>query len=168
MGNAQVKPDVTIVGGGMITGLQILPSIYQLQRLGMIGRIKINALDAAPLKALAEDPSRKEAFPGQTFAAYPDFEKVDPEERFPELFKEVVAALPPRNVVVTAVPDQLVGGAVRSPRWQARPNRLGWARPWPSAKMTSGVVASCSRAPTIRGDSRKDNSPGTYGKPGFP
>ncbi|MCH7742388.1 MAG: hypothetical protein IIB71_06965 [Proteobacteria bacterium] len=33
MGNAQVKPDVTIVGGGMITGLQILPSIYQLQRL---------------------------------------------------------------------------------------------------------------------------------------
>ncbi len=107
MGNAEVKPDVTIVGGGMITGLQILPSIYQLQRLGIVGGIKINALDAAPLKALAGDPSLNEAFPGQTFAAYPDFEKVDSDERFPELFKEVVAALPPRNVVVTAVPDQL-------------------------------------------------------------
>ena len=34
-----MKPDVLIVGGGMITHDQILPSLYHLQRLGVIGEI---------------------------------------------------------------------------------------------------------------------------------
>ena len=36
-------PRVCIVGGGMITQVQILPSLYHLQRLGLIGDIDICA-----------------------------------------------------------------------------------------------------------------------------
>ena len=32
---------VTVVGGGMITQDQILPSLYQLQRLGVVGELSI-------------------------------------------------------------------------------------------------------------------------------
>lgn len=107
MSGSDVKPEVTIVGGGMITQIQILPSIYQLQRLGVVGEIKITALNAAPLRVLAEDATLTAAFGGQGFTPYPDFEKVDPDEKFPELFKRIVDGMAPRNIVVTAVPDQL-------------------------------------------------------------
>jgi hypothetical protein len=100
-------PRVTVVGGGMITQVQILPSIYQLQRLGVIGDIAVTALNGAPLKVLAEDESLKRAFPGQSFESFPDFRKVNPSEPYPDLYKEVIAKMPPRNLVVVAVPDQL-------------------------------------------------------------
>lgn len=100
-------PTVTIVGGGMITQVQILPSLYQLQRLGLVGDIRISALNGAPLKVLAEDKLLKKAFPSQSFTAFPDFRKVDPEEKFPELFQEVLDSMAPRNIVIVAVPDQL-------------------------------------------------------------
>ena len=35
--------EVVIVGGGMITHDQILPSIYHLQRLGLVGAIRVCA-----------------------------------------------------------------------------------------------------------------------------
>lgn len=107
MPDGAFKPAVTIVGGGMITQVQILPSVYQLQRLGIVGDIAVNALNGAPLKVLGEDPVFKKAFPGQAFASYPDYKKVDPEKKFPDLFREVIDAMPARNVVITAVPDQL-------------------------------------------------------------
>ena len=101
------KPEVTIVGGGMITQIQILPSLYHLQRLGLLGEISICALNAAPLKVLADDPILREAFPGHTFKSFPDFTKVSPRDTFPDLYKQVVASMPPRNIVVVAVPDQM-------------------------------------------------------------
>jgi len=48
--------DVTIVGGGMITNDLLLPSIYHLQRLGVVGEINICALNNRPLRALKENP----------------------------------------------------------------------------------------------------------------
>jgi len=54
--------DVTIVGGGMITNDLLLPSIYHLQRLGMVGSVSICALNNRPLKALKESPSSKRHF----------------------------------------------------------------------------------------------------------
>ena len=66
-----IDRQVCIIGGGMITQVQILPSIYHLQRLGIVSKISICALDSAPLKVLAEDAALKNAFPGQGFAAYP-------------------------------------------------------------------------------------------------
>ncbi len=100
------KPDVLIVGGGMITNDQILPSIYHMQRLGLVGDIQISALNARPLKHLADSEMFQRAFPGQSFRAFPELSG-DLDKPRPELFREVLAALPPRNVVIVAVPDQL-------------------------------------------------------------
>ncbi len=100
------KPQVAIIGGGMITQVQILPSIYQLQRLGVVGDISVCALDSTPLKNLANDDSLKKAFPGQSFTAYPPLD-TEPNEKFPDLFKEVIASLPKHSIVVVAMPDQL-------------------------------------------------------------
>jgi len=106
------KPQVTIVGGGMITQVQILPTIYHLQRTGKVGDISICALNSPPLKVLAEDASLKEAYPGQSFTAYPALD-TDPDKKFPELFKEVVAKMPKRNIVLIALPDQLHYPAIK-------------------------------------------------------
>lgn len=107
------KPQVCIVGGGMITQIQILPSIYHLQRLGIVGEISVCALDSAVLKALADDKMLKKAFPGRDFTAYPSLD-TEPAEKFPELFKEVIARMPKHNIVVVAVPDQLHNNVINT------------------------------------------------------
>lgn len=101
------KLDVTIVGGGMITGVQLLPSLYQLQRIGMIGNINVVALNGGPLKTLAENKTLQKAFPRQTFKPYPDYKKIDINKNFPDLFKEVIKKMKPQNLVVVAMPDNL-------------------------------------------------------------
>jgi len=98
--------DVTIVGGGMITNDLILPSIYHLQRTGVVGNVGVCALNSAPLRQLKENADLHEAFPGQDFVAYPSVSE-DPEEMFPDLYSEVLAGMAPRQAVVVAVPDQL-------------------------------------------------------------
>ncbi len=105
--------DVVIVGGGMITHDQILPSIYQLQRRGEVGRIRVCALNSAPLKELANSPRLTEAFPGQSFEAFPSLD-TPPDKMYPELFGEVVASLPPRQMVVVAVPDHFHGPVIET------------------------------------------------------
>ncbi|MHB0946620.1 MAG: Gfo/Idh/MocA family protein [Sedimentisphaerales bacterium] len=100
------KPEVLIVGGGMITQVQILPSLYHLQRQGVIGQLGVCALDSSVLRVLAEDESLKRAFPNQKFKAYPSL-KTDPKEKFPELYKKTIAELPADSIVVVAMPDQL-------------------------------------------------------------
>ncbi len=97
---------VTVVGGGMITHDQILPSLYQMQRQGAIGEIAVCALKGRFLKDLSEAEMMRRAFPGQSFRAYPDLGG-DLDQPHPDLFREVLAQMPPRNVVVVAVPDQL-------------------------------------------------------------
>ncbi len=98
--------DVTIVGGGMITEDQILPSIYHSQRAGHVENISICALNSPPLRQLANNTELQEAFPGQTFTPYPDLSE-SPESTFPDLYKEVIADMDPRNIVIIALPDQL-------------------------------------------------------------
>jgi predicted dehydrogenase len=100
------KPQVCIVGGGMITQVQILPSIYHLQRAGLVGDISICALNSPPLRELAGDKMLKKAFPEQSFTAYPALD-TDAEKMFPDMFKEVITKMPKHNIVVAAVPDQL-------------------------------------------------------------
>ena len=97
--------DVTIVGGGMITNDLLLPSIYHLQRTGVAGEVSVCALNSPPLKELYENKEIAEAFPGQSFNAYPSLS--EPADKiYPDLFKEVIAAMKPRQAVVVAVPDQ--------------------------------------------------------------
>jgi predicted dehydrogenase len=100
-----VKPlDVLIIGGGMITCDLILPSVYHLQRTERAGRITVCALNSAPLRALAESAELSEAFPGQSFEAMPALGE-PPDRMFPELYREALTRLPPRQAVVVAVPD---------------------------------------------------------------
>ena len=90
----------------MITHDLLLPSIYHLQRTGAVGAISICALNTPPLKFLSDSPDLCGAFPGQAFLPYPDLAE-NPKNQFPDLFKTVLAKIPPRQAVVVAMPDQL-------------------------------------------------------------
>ncbi|MDQ2946562.1 MAG: Gfo/Idh/MocA family oxidoreductase, partial [Acidobacteriota bacterium] len=97
---------VLVVGGGMITHDQILPSLFQLRRLGVLGEIGVCAQHGRTLQALRSSEVIARAFPGQGFSAYPDFD-TDPESRHPELYREVLDRMSKRNLAVIALPDQL-------------------------------------------------------------
>jgi predicted dehydrogenase len=99
-------PRLTLIGGGMITRVQLLPTLYHMQRQGRIGEIHINALDAKPLQELLDDESLAKGFPGQSFVPHPDPAKVSSDEKFPTLYQEVLADAPKHSVAVVAVPDQ--------------------------------------------------------------
>ncbi|MGQ9661083.1 MAG: Gfo/Idh/MocA family oxidoreductase [Kiritimatiellia bacterium] len=100
------KIDVTIVGGGMITHDLLLPSVYHLQRIGVVNSINVCALNVPPLKTLVESRELCEAFPGQTFTPYPALSEL-PDCNFPDLYKEVLRRMRPRQAVVVAMPDDL-------------------------------------------------------------
>ena len=86
---------VTIAGGGMITHDQILPSFYQLQRLGLAGDIAVCARHGSTLETLAASEIIRQAFPGQNFRALPGD------------YREAIARMPARNLAVIALPDHV-------------------------------------------------------------
>jgi D-galacturonate reductase len=90
----------------MITFDLLLPSLYHLQRTGAVRDIAVCALDTPPLKALRDSRELQEAFPGQSFTPHPALIE-SPGRTFPDLYKEVIAAMPPGNMVVVAMPDHL-------------------------------------------------------------
>jgi D-galacturonate reductase len=87
----------------MITNDQILPSLYQLQRLGVIGQIGVVAQHRRTVLKLKISEQFAIAFPGQTFRDFPA-EGDDPQ---PDLYRELIANMPAGNIVIAAVPDQL-------------------------------------------------------------
>jgi D-galacturonate reductase len=95
-----MKPDIAVIGGGMITHDQILPSLYQLQRLNVIGGIAVCALKAEHLDALEGSETITRAFPGHSFV------------RALQPYPEVIKKLPPRSIVVVALPDQIHYAAI--------------------------------------------------------
>jgi len=100
-------PRITIVGGGMITRTQLLPTIYHLQREGVVGDIHICALNAAPLTEMLNDAALLRGFPGQSFTPHPNPAKVPADKPFPDIYKKVLAAAPCGSIAVVAVPDHL-------------------------------------------------------------
>jgi predicted dehydrogenase len=90
-----MKPSVAVLGGGMITHDQILPSLYQLQRLNVIGDILVNARHADKLDALETSDTIRTAFPDSTF------------ERVIGDYPEGIEKLPPGCIAIVALPDQL-------------------------------------------------------------
>jgi hypothetical protein len=88
----------------MIVHDQLLPSLYHMQRQGRIGAITVCSQRAQSWQALRTAEDLAQAFPGQAFRGYPD---ADPEQPQPELFRQAIARMPPGNIVVAAVPDQL-------------------------------------------------------------
>ncbi len=106
--NRNIKSmNVAVIGGGMITEMQILPSLYHLQRLDYINEISVCALNTPPLKRLAENEDLKSAFPEQNFIPFPDFNREPEDKNFPDLNEEVIASLKPRQIVFVALPDQM-------------------------------------------------------------
>ncbi len=99
-------PAVVLIGAGMIAHDQILPSLYHLQRQGLIGEISVCASRSGSLKKLAGASIFRRAFPGQSFRPYPDF-SVDPDEPHPNLFREVIGRMEAGGIAVVAVPDPL-------------------------------------------------------------
>ncbi|MBT7065086.1 MAG: Gfo/Idh/MocA family oxidoreductase, partial [Verrucomicrobia bacterium] len=97
--------DVTIVGGGMITNDLILPSIYHLQRIGVVHEIAVCARHGATVERLQAAEWVAQAFPGQGFSAYPDTTG-DAAQCHSELYREVIGGMRPRQAVVVATPDQ--------------------------------------------------------------
>ena len=112
MDNLNPSLDVTIVGGGMITFDLLLPSLYHLERIGVVRKIDVCALNTPPLKALAENPEFHAAFPGQGFTPHPSFSE-PADAQFPDLYKDVIAGMAPGNMVVCAMPDNLHQAVVK-------------------------------------------------------
>ena len=96
--------EVAVIGAGMIVHDQLLPSLYHLQRLGQIGQISIAGTRASSLRALRDAPALARGFPGQSFTALPGFDATEPD---PQAYKALLRALPPRQLVIIALPDQL-------------------------------------------------------------
>jgi predicted dehydrogenase len=92
-----------IVGGGMITHDQILPSVWQMQRKGRIDSVAVCASNYSTIAKLAASSTITDAFPGFTFEWWPAHD--GPVQ--PCLYREAIAAMPPGSIVVVAVPDQL-------------------------------------------------------------
>ncbi len=86
---------IGVIGGGMIVHDQILPSLYQLRRRGIVDRILICARQESTLETLRANPKINAAFPGHAF------------EAMPGAYSQVLAALPPRSIVIVALPDQI-------------------------------------------------------------
>jgi len=84
-----------LLGGGMIAQDQILPSLYQLQRLGRIEDIQVCSIRQDSLDALAAHPKICAAFPGHSFA--PSMEP----------YPDLIARLPKHSLVINGLPDQL-------------------------------------------------------------
>lgn len=95
---------VLLIGGGMITRLQVLPSLYQLQRLGKIGDITVTARRKSTLTPLLEDASLKAAFPEHSFIPQPGPDASDDPQ--PDLYKQLLDELPEQSIVYIAIPDQ--------------------------------------------------------------
>ena len=85
----------TIVGGGMITHDQLLPSLFQLQRLGLVEEIAVCARRDQTLQALLSSGVLREAFPDQSFRSHAGS------------YRETVTRMPARNLVLVALPDHL-------------------------------------------------------------
>ncbi len=97
--------EILIVGGGMITHDQLLPAVYQMQRQGRLGEISVCAQHPRTVRALKASTTLAEAFPGQSFRAYPESGHADQPQ--PELYRRVIERMKPGGIVVAAVPDQL-------------------------------------------------------------
>jgi predicted dehydrogenase len=95
-----MKMHVTVIGGGMIVHDQILPSLYQLRRKGLVGNITICARNKATLDNLAANERIAKAFPGESFIATT------------ATYKDVLANAAQRNLTIIALPDQLHFDAV--------------------------------------------------------
>ncbi|MBN2558806.1 MAG: Gfo/Idh/MocA family oxidoreductase [Clostridia bacterium] len=97
--NENQKIDVLVVGGGMISREVILPTVFQEQKYGRVGNVSISSLTGDIIEEL------QGMFP--PFKGYPDPGTHGMTQRYPDMFREAIAALPVNSVVIVATPDHL-------------------------------------------------------------
>lgn len=95
--------DVVVLGSGMIVHDQFLPSLYHLQRIGLIHKIHIAGRDPSKLQALLDSQTLKDAFPGQIFIPL----KISSDSEGKPHYKTAIGTLSPRQLVIVALPDML-------------------------------------------------------------
>ena len=97
---------VLVIGAGMIAHDQIVPALLQMCREGLIGEVRVCSQRNRSVQALAKAPSLQRAFPDIAVRALvePSATRNAPH---PDFYKKALADLPPRSIVVVAVPDQL-------------------------------------------------------------
>jgi D-galacturonate reductase len=93
------KPDILVVGGGMISQEVILPTLFQEQKYGRVGNISISSLTGDIIRNL------QRMFP--KFTGWPDPDRYGITEKFPNLFKDALLELPDNGIVIVATPDHM-------------------------------------------------------------
>ncbi len=96
----------------MIAKDQILPSLYHLQRLDVVGPIRIVARRSKMLRELAETPGLLGGFPGQSFEAHPPLSE-EPGKSHPDLYRKIIEQMPPGQMVIVATPEQTHNEIIR-------------------------------------------------------
>ncbi|HWD99498.1 MAG TPA: Gfo/Idh/MocA family oxidoreductase [Bryobacteraceae bacterium] len=93
---------VLVIGGGMIVQDQVLPSLLHLKRLGKLGAIEVCSVRQSTIDALRNAALARNGFvlyfPGMSF---------DTHAGSPDLYRDRIAALPPKSIVFIATPDPL-------------------------------------------------------------
>jgi len=97
--------EVTIIGGGMIVHDQILPSIYQLQRLGIVGEISIVDKNTAKCVIWLKNPILQQLFPNSPLRLIRIYRNL--RQAISEIIRRSGRKYAPYNIVVVALPDQM-------------------------------------------------------------
>jgi len=90
---------VLVVGGGMITAEVILPTVFQAQRTGLVGRVSVASRRARTVAGL------RKLFAGEEFDGWPRDRR--PDASHPGCYKEALQKLPRPGCVIVATPDPL-------------------------------------------------------------
>jgi len=95
------KLNVLVIGGGMITEEVIFPTVFQEQKLGKVGEVRLATRRAARVAEL------REKFPRNQFLGYPDPQTEGPEATDEQSYRRALQDLGPHGVVIVATPDHL-------------------------------------------------------------
>ncbi len=96
---------VLLIGAGMIAHDQILPALLQMRRENVVGDVWVCSQRNRSVQELSGAPAIRKAFPDVAFQGViaPGSE---PDVPHPHQYRVALRSLPPRSVVVVAVPDQ--------------------------------------------------------------
>ncbi len=97
---------VLLIGAGMIAHDQVLPALLQMRREGTIGEVSVCSRRASSTRALGKSLAIRRAFPDTSFRSVVGFD-ADNDTPQPQLYKQALSELPPRSIVIVAVPDHL-------------------------------------------------------------
>ncbi len=92
------SPPALVIGGGMISREVILPTLFQLQRQGVVDEVTVCTRRAETVARLRQE------FPRRRFIAYPDAAAGDPEAD-PHGWRRFLAGAQPGTAVLVATPD---------------------------------------------------------------